>query len=643
MAIVKMKRLRFIGLTEQRDEVLARLLHVGCVEVTEPTDKISDPEWAALVQRDVSSLSDYKAQVGAVTSAMEALKSYAKVKTGLFIKRSTVTEEEFFDEAALESALKHASEINERTREIASIYSQENRVNAQRASLVPWTAPNVPLECKGTATTDLIYGVCPAATDVNALRSALAEVTPMAELFEASADKEQHYLLLLCHKDVTADAVAALRALAFGTTSFKDLTGTPTENIARLDARLKELAAQRDAAVADIISHKDSYWAMGRASDRLNQEVSKQIAREKFLTDGTIFFLEGWATVPQLAELEKELAAFSCAYEFSDPEEEDLVPTKLHNPKWMRCINMVTEMYSLPGYRGIDPNPLIFFTYIFFFGFMFADIAYGIIIWAVSFIISKKYRPKGTMGYMFHLGQYLGITTTLVGCLTGGFFGDVITVFSENFLGASYSLPAVLNPLGDPMQVLIIAIIIGALQLVYGQIVHIYLEIRDGRPLEGFLDVVPWWIVFAGIGVLALNGNPWVLVAGGAALVATQGRAKPTLMGKIFKGFASWYDITSWLGDILSYARLMALMLATTVIASVMNILGSLPGNVVVFFIVFLIGHTFNIGVNIIGTYVHAARLHYLEFFGKFYIDGGVPFQPLAYQTKYVDIEGIEE
>ena len=643
MAIVKMKRLRFIGLTEQRDDVLARLLHVGCVEVTEPTDKINDPDWAALVQKDVSSLSDYKARVGAVNSAMATLKEYAKVKTGLFIKRSTITEEALFDQAAMEAALKNASEINERTREITQIYSQENRLNALRAGLVPWTSLDLPLECRETEYTNLIYGVCPAAVNVDDLRNALADAAPMAELFEASADKEQHYLLLVCHKEETTQALTALRALAFGTTSFKDMNGTAAENIQRLDGQLSELAARREAAVADIVAHKDCYWDLGVCSDCLNQEVSKQVAREKFLTDGTIFFLEGWVTVPEIGALEQEMQKFSCAYELSDPTEDDVVPTKLKNPKWMRPINMVTEMYSLPSYDGIDPNPLIFFTYIFFFGFMFADIAYGIIIWAVCFAISKKYRPKGTMGYMFGLGQYLGITTTLVGIVTGGFFGDVVTVFSETFMGTSISLPALISPLDDPMGVLIIAVVIGCLQMFYGQCVHIYMEIRDGHPAEGFLDVVPWWIVFAGIGVVALTGNPWVLAAGGLALILTQGRHKQGILGKFFGGIASWYDITSWLGDVLSYSRLMALMLATTVIASVMNILGSLAGNIFVFVIGFIIGHVFNIGVNIIGTYVHAARLHYLEFFGKFYKDGGIPFRPLAYHTKYVDIAGIEE
>jgi V/A-type H+-transporting ATPase subunit I len=378
----------------------------------------------------------------------------------------------------------------------------------------------------------------------------------------------------------------------------------------------------------------------------------KEAARENGLTDGTMIYLEGWVSAPQEEELVRELKKFDLAYELTDPAEGETPPTKLQNPKWMEGINMVTEMYSLPAYDGIDPNPLMFFWYVFFFGFMFADVAYGIIIWLVCFLVTRKLKPKGTMGYMFNLGQWLGGSTALCGFFVGGFFGDAITTVAETFLGIpSEQLPQwlqtwcnglIVNPVNDPMTVLIIAIVVGCVQLIFGQCIHIYMEARDGRPLEGVLDVVPWWIFFAGIGVLALAGSPVVILLGVVALVATQGRHNKGIFAKIFGGISSLYDVTSWLSDVLSYARLMALMLATSVIAMVFNTLAAMPGIFLVFVVIFLIGHTFNIGVNLIGTYVHAARLQYLEFFGKFYKDGGKPFQPLAYNTKYVDIHKEE-
>ncbi|MCD8143730.1 MAG: V-type ATP synthase subunit I [Oscillospiraceae bacterium] len=645
MSIVKMKRLRLIGLSEERDELVAQLLHLGCVEVTEPEDKLTDPEWMALVRRDSSNLSDVKAQAGTLTSALDALKKYAPAKTGLFIKRSNITEAELFDNQVLGDALRCADDINDRTREIARLYSQENKVNAVAAGLAPWTGLDLPLEVQETVSADVMLGVCPATVELSALQGDLAAATPLAELQTVSDDKTQHYLLLVCHKAETEAALNALRPHSFSVVRFKDMTGTAAENMAELKRQLSDLADQRQAQVDAIVSHKEERNRLQVCLDRVNQDINKAAVCERFLTDGRIFFLEGWVPEENLPQVTEALRSFTAAYESVDREPEEKPPVKLKNPKWMDGINMVTEMYSLPDYDGIDPNPLIFFWFVLFFGIMFADVAYGLIIFVVSFIITKVYAPKKTMGKMFSLAMWLGGSTAVMGIFTGGFFGNFIEIFYETFLPnavmpgwlESFCNGLVVSPINDPMTVLIIAIVLGCVQLIMGQCIHIYMGFRDGNGLDGLLDVVPWWIVFAGIGLLFL-GQYWLLIVGVVALIATQGRHSPTIIGKIFGGISSLYDITSWLSDVLSYSRLMALMLATSVIAMVFNTLAAMPRNIIAFFIIFAFGHVLNIAVNIIGTFVHAARLQYLEYFGKFYKEGGVPFAPLQYDTKYVDV-----
>ena len=658
MSIVKMKRLRLIGLKSEQDALLARLLHLGCVEVSETDDHLADPEWADLLKRDGAGLGEVKTQANAINSALEALRKYAPVKSGLFIKRSDISEADFLNADARAAALEIAAEINRRTQEIAQCHSQENRAAARRASLTPWAELDLPLELTGTESVKVTYLTFPAAADPGAITAALEEAAPLSQLTQAGGDRELLYFLMLCHRDEQQQAMEVLKPFSVSTVSFKDISGTAAENIAAADAELDELVERRETLAAEIAEYGDSRAALQVSLDRLNQEVAKESVRERMLTDGTVVFLEGWAAMKKLEGgrtqadlLREELNGFTCAYELSDPEENETPPTQLQNPKWMDCMNMVTEMYSLPAYGGIDPNPLIFFFYIFFFGFMFADVAYGIIIFAISLIVSKLYRPKKTMGYMFQLGQYLGISTTICGIFVGGFFGNVLEVIYSTFLPnaampgwmAKFCAGIVVNPVADPMTVLIIAVCIGAVHLVFGQLIHIYMGFRDGEGVDALLDVVPWWCLFAAIALTALGRPWWLIIAGCLVLVLTQGRHKKGVFGKLFGGVASLYDVTSWLSDILSYARLMALMLATSVIAQVFNTLGSLGGRTVfgilMFVVVFLIGHVFNIAVNLIGTYVHAARLQYLEFFGKFYKEGGVPFRPLKYDTKYVDIE----
>ena len=638
MSIVKMKRLRAIGLASQRAELLAKLLSIGCVEVTEPTAELSNPQWTALLYRDVAPLSEVKAKATSVNNALEALRKYAGVKTGLFVQRKSIREEEFLSDEAMNKALETAAQINRYVQQIAQAHTQTNRLNAQRAGLMPWSSLDLPLELKPTEHAYLTYGVCPAAAELGPIQSELAQAAPTAELMEVSSDKEQHYFVLACHREEEEQALATLRTHSFNTVSFKEITGTAAENILHIDDQLAQVDRQRveyEKALAELAPAGED---LRICADRLNGEVAKAMVTDRLLTNGTVVFLQGWAPAPEEKRLVALLESLGCAWELGDPTEEEDPPILLKNNHLISSMNMVTEMYSLPDYRGIDPNPLIFPFFAFFYGFMFADMGYGLIMFLAGLILTKKFHPKGTIGNILQLAMVCGVTTMVCGFLTGGFFGDVIPVVADVFLGKEVALFAVISPLDDPMTVLILGIGIGCFQLVVGQCIHIYMGFRDGEGLDAVLDVVPWWIVFIGIAVFVLAGSPVVIILGALSLILTQGRHNKGILKKLWGGISSLYDITSWLSDILSYSRLMALMLATTVIASVVNMLGTLPANIIVFIPIFLFGHTFNLGINIIGTYVHAARLQYLEYFGKFYKDGGRAFQPLRYKTKYVDV-----
>ncbi len=650
MSIVKMKRLKVMALAEDRDALLAQLQKLGCVEISEPVDKLADPDWTALLSRDTSELAQVKARNKELSDALAVLKKYAPVKTGLFTLRKPVSEKELFSQEKLDEALKNAGEINAGLAALNQLETQENRLTAEKASLTPWVTLDLPLETSSTENVEILLGTLPLTSDLDKVRGELAASAELSELIPVSKDKELQYVLLMVHKEQWAAAQETLKPYTFTAVRFKELTGTAVENISRVEAELKEIAVQKTKEVEGIQAHAGCREALQVITDRFTQDAAREAAREDSMTNGTIAYFEGWVAAPKLDKVEKVLKSFDAAYEIREALEGDDVPTLLDNPKWMSPMNMVTEMYSPPAYDGIDPNPLIFGWYVFFFGFMFADLAYGIIIFLVSHIIIKKTNPKG---HLFYLGRWLGASTAFCGIFVGGFFGDAITTFASTFLGLSVDqLPGwlqtfcngiVVNPVNDPMTVLIIALGIGIVQLVMGQCIHIYMEARDGHPMEGILDVVPWWIFLGGIPVMILTGSKVMILLGVVALVATQGRNNNGIFGKIFGGVSSLYDVTSWLSDILSYARLMALMLATSVIAMVFNTLAAMPKILPVFIIIFLIGHGFNIGVNLIGTYVHAARLQYLEYYGKFYKDGGRFFKPLKYNTKFVDINEEEK
>ena len=308
---------------------------------------------------------------------------------------------------------------------------------------------------------------------------------------------------------------------------------------------------------------------------------------------------------------------------------------------------MVTEMYSLPAYNNVDPNPLMTPFFILFYGIMLADMGYGLLMILASVLVTKLYHPKGTMGHMFSLAGLCGVSTFIMGAVTGGFLGDFIPQLVKIINPAStFQLPALFTPLNDTLMILIGAMCLGVVQIITGMAISFIHKLKNGAVMDAVWEEVTWWVVFAGLPLAILGVTPVVLIVGGVMILggAVWGAKDKSGFGKVLGTvtgvFGSLYNhITGYFGDILSYSRLMALMLAGSVIAQVFNTLGSIPGNIFVFLLISLVGNALNFALNLLGCYVHDLRLQCLEYFGKFYEDGGKPFQPLAMNTKFVDIE----
>ena len=238
------------------------------------------------------------------------------------------------------------------------------------------------------------------------------------------------------------------------------------------------------------------------------------------------------------------------------------------------------------------------------------------------------------------------------GVLMGSYFGDFPLAYMQHMAGMS-EVPKTLalwfDPIQNPMNFLILSLGVGAVHLVAGMAVKFSLIWKSGKPLDAIFDVGSWWVLFAGLGLLAVKPEigKWVALAGVAMLVLTQGRAEKNIIMKLGKGIFSLYDLISYGSDLLSYSRILALGLASAVIGQVVNILATLAGPSVVGFIamvlIFIVGHILNLVINVLGTFVHTSRLQYIEFFGKFFVDGGKPFRPLAPADEYTYREETRE
>jgi V/A-type H+-transporting ATPase subunit I len=562
--------------------------------------------------------------------------------------RQSISESEFLSDSAAERAWNAAQKVNDLLQSIARLQDEENHLTSVRASLLPWSSLDLPLEAQGTKHVLFRLGVCPSAVDLGAVKTELAASDAAAELLEAGADRQQHYLLLICHRADDGKTMDILRTYGFSVVTFPGSTGTAAQNIQRLDEELSRVGRLQNETKQKL-SQCDEYRDILRTyADRLASDSMLNADEEHLLTDGTIVFFEGWCPASTTQKVQRVLEQKGCAWEISDPaaDEYPSVPVKLQNNRFTRPLNLVTDMYALPAYDGVDPNPLMAPFFILFYGIMMADMGYGIVMIVLSLLMLKKVRPKGTMRNLSELLGLCGVSTLIMGAITGGFFGDFLPQLAKiiNPNTTFTALPALFTPLNDTLMILIGSLVLGFIQVLTGMAISFVKKIKDGNTLDAILSEGTWWIIYAGTAMAILkvgnvHGLPIVLIVGGIMLVIGSSRGAKGF-GKVGAVIGAVYNgVTGIFSDVMSYSRLMALMLAGSIIAQVFNSLGSITNNVFAFVVIAMIGNTLNFLLNILGCFVHDLRLQCLEYFGKFYKEGGKRFRPLEFQTKYVDIK----
>jgi V/A-type H+-transporting ATPase subunit I len=379
------------------------------------------------------------------------------------------------------------------------------------------------------------------------------------------------------------------------------------------------------------------------------------------------FLLEGYVPAVKAKKLEDLITTkFDAVVEFSDPTEEEDTPVLLKNNGFTAPVETVVESYSLPSKGEIDPSFLVSLFYYVLFGMMLGDAGYGLIIALATGICLLKFKGmekgmKKTLTMFF----FCGVSTAIWGVIFGSFFGDTVNVVASTFFNRPDVTVKALwfEPINEPMRMMAFCFLVGLIHLFTGLGAKLYELLKAGKVLDAIYDVVFWYMLVGGA-VIYLLSMPmitnmlaitwlmpanvakiasYVAIVGAIGIILTGGRDSKNWGIRIAKGLYSFYGITSYLSDVLSYSRLLALGLATSVIASVFNKMGSMGGSgivgVIMFILVFLVGQTLNLLINLLGAYVHTNRLQFVEFFGKFYEGGGRAFEPFTENTKYFKIK----
>ena len=668
MSISTMKKLTVLAHASDADAIVRRMLHLKCVQIQR-----SIPEAGELALERIESdgkQTEIRERMAHIEAALPRLAKYSTRRGGIGRRVQRLDRAAFVADGRAERAwlaVERALEVKARMDEITA---EQTRNEAVMQSLFPWLNYDAPLNEVSSAHTAMQLGSC----SVKLYNYEILEAAG-AYVEDVSDDGKTQYFTVTYHLEDEEAVTAALSKCDFLKISFSDISTTAQAAYDNLESRQAALADEQAGLVETLMDLADSLDDIEVLYDVEGTNLNICLQKQKLYHTQNCIVLAGW--FPETAEKRvlEGLSAFECACEISEPEEGDEVPVLLRNNPFSSTFEWVIEMYSYPKYGGFDPTLIMSIFYFLIFGLMFADVGYGLLLVLACFGGVKLLNPKEGLKRMMLMFGYCGISCIIMGVLFGGWFGDLPVAIMNNFfpqfegqaqntpIGHFFNNGVFFNPVSASIPFLFVALGMGEIHLIAGMAVNMVLTWKSGKRLVALCENVPYWVMFAGVDMMAplaaagmISTEPlapqtqalleslssiglWVMVAGIAMILFLKGVGQRTFFAWLIKGLGGLYSLISFASDLLSYSRILALGLVASVIAQVINMLTSLgtsgPLGFIFMLIIMILGHGLNLAINLLGTFVHAARLQYIEFFGKFYEDGGEAFKPALPAEEY--------
>ena len=649
--IVSMKRLTLVGIRQEEGDILRALQKAGAVELISVTADDGGDDGSRRLDEAAERISRF-------SESLSAIKPYAKKPGFLAPAREEKLEKMQQDVGEAEAASEHIRAILEEQKQIiAQLEKGRNTYNA----LVPWADLDQDMSSiVSTKFTQYFTGL----VDPAAEAAILEQEAISAEFYGEAGNRAA---VLACLKEDARLVAGFLKTINWTDVAFPKMKGTPREAMQAIER--DEIAGEKRLGElqAELESCGVSLDVLENAADALLIERDSLAADTQVEKDTSVFRLEGWVRSDEVDKVEKAIKSVTEDYytEYRDPAEDETPPTVLKNDAFNTPFESLITLYSLPDSRGIDATPYMTPFYIFLFGIMLSDTGYGLVLSLGAWLFLKLKKPTGGLNGLAKVLFWGGLSTMVWGVLVGTFFGlDFDVLF-----GTTDKFPLLLDPTGNPVGMLLFCLLLGVIHICCGHLIKMKMCFEDKDWQSAVFDNLSWVLVLMGLTLAALPMastffDPplelgWfyalrlntvglgMILAGSAMVLLFKGRDKKNPISRLASGLGGLYGATSYLSDILSYARLLALGIATGYLAMVFNTLCSMlmGGSGVMKFVGFLIAvvllvalHIFSIAINTLGTFVHCARLQYVEFFGKFYEEGGRAFKPLQYKTKHVQI-----
>ena len=656
MAKIKLVRFEIAAILEESRRLIDFLRLCGTTELS------TVPDADGLLSYQTDSLCEsFERKSEKAEKCAEALEKYCKIKKPFLSSFSDCTEIELQDYRSVCDGADELMLVCDKINNLCEKISFENGEIIRQQTLIdyykPWEKLDIPMSCVRTQNSSVFIGYFKEELSKDEIIARLASSAPEVDGVAAeviSSDKSQTCVCVFCFHEDKAAIEAALRENGFIKPDNPAKT-LPSAAIGKCEKAIAECKDNIGKYSLDIASFASYYNKIRLLSEYYSNQAEKYRAVSRAATSERAIYLEGYVPERDSEQLKFEIERrFTAQMDVYEPDyEKDDVPVLLENKPFAAGVESISNMYSPPSNNDVDPNPVMSFFYYALFGLMLSDAGYGLLMVVAALVAKFKLKFSGERAKTVSFIFWCGISTMFWGALFGGWFGDLIPTICTHFLGMEKGpdLAIWFTPVENSMKLLMFSFAFGLAHLYAGLAIRFYMLARGKQWFAAFCDVVPVMIFVAGFAAfgssLLVQVSPAVksvgtklLLVGAILIVLTSGRSSKNILGKLGGGLYGLYNTaTGYLGDILSYSRLLALGLVTGVIANVVNMLAAMFSNVLLFVLVFLAGHTVNIAVNLIGTYVHTSRLQYVEFFSKFYEGGGRIFTPFKLNLKHFKIK----
>lgn len=646
MAIVDMSKFYLLAFKEKRESLLKELQKFKYVHLIDSGNDFSKEDLSAVSRsEELIDIDDYLNKSKYVIERLEKIEDKKPALEALKEGKKHFTYEEIKSRARKFNFSQIYKEISSIIDEIEKKEAENQEILNKVSELLPYKAIDLPLEdLKLTKFSKIYLGTIPQRYKENF--EELLKENDSVYFNVLHTDKNYAYYLIICHKSDDEDVIDAFRKMGFTLVNFKE-KGTINENINSLRERKSQNLDSIDTLNKELKNYLKYLDDFKIYYEYQSNEKLKVISSEKFLRTKNLDLIEGYVPSKFLKSFEEAIQLICGDDYYLYKKEADRnsheVPIMLKNNKFVGPFEMLTEMYSMPRYNEIDPTPFFAPFYFIFAGIMIGDLGYGLLVFIGSLLALRFFNlDKATKRFMTFF-NYLSISAMIFGLVFGSFFGGIIP------------LPTLINPAEDIMEMLMLSLLLGGVHIFFALGIKAYMDIRDNKPKDAFYDVGLWYMALIGaIGYglsKAVSMNPivvkilfYAMIIAMVGIVLTGGRSEKTTLAKFGWGVYALYGISSYIGDFVSYLRLMALVLSGSFIGLAVNMIaGMLFGSSIIgklfAIVIFLVFQAFNCFLCYLSAYVHTARLTYVEMFNKFYEGGGVPFKKMVEDSKYFNID----